>query len=130
MNEWQKAEIQVDHEDWGNQVLVCPACGGPHPHQGNVRLYDRSEDGEETVVTTVGNGHSTVDRVASSQTRNPSERRHGLAVAFVCENCTAVLELTLAQHKGVTLPEWRFRVDPAKVWDPDYPRYPAFERPD
>jgi hypothetical protein len=38
---------------------------------------------------------------------NPSWRRDGIAIEFCCEGCGSIGELTIAQHKGVTLVGWR-----------------------
>jgi hypothetical protein len=95
-----------------------------------VRSYDRGEDDAVTLVTTVSKGESIIERAASNSTRNPSLRRHGLAIAFACEICAGRSELTIAQHKGATLIEWRFLPDDEYPGDtlPDdvfYPEFPA-----
>ena len=48
-----------------------------------------------------------IQRVPAAGSGNPSDRRHGLAVAFTCEACPFQGELTVAQHKGATLVGWR-----------------------
>jgi hypothetical protein len=88
-----------------NNVLTCPHCGFDYLHQGAVRTYNRAEDADETIVTTVDAEGSATARVA--YTHNPSDRRHGLAIAFGCEGCGQLFELTVAQSKGRTLVKWR-----------------------
>jgi hypothetical protein len=100
---WQRAKITLDQ-----RVLTCPHCGFDYLHQGAVRCYDRDEDARLTTVTTVADGKTSLQLLPSDTTRNPSDRRHGLAIAFDCEGCASYLELTLAQHKGISLLEWRF----------------------
>jgi hypothetical protein len=119
---WVSAEINMTHPQWGHQVLTCPQCGGAYLHHGAVRTYDRGEDAVVTTVATLVEGRSTARRAASVIARNPSSRRHGLVIAFACEECGCRPELTLAQHKGVSLLEWRFlRVPrrPGEEMDPD-----------
>jgi hypothetical protein len=72
-----------------------------------VTAFDRNEDAEMTVVTTIVNGFAETRLLPSGQVGNPSGRRHGLAIAFACEGCGDDLELTVAQHKGKTLFAWR-----------------------
>jgi hypothetical protein len=55
----------------------------------------------------------------SHHCRNPSERRQGLAIAFSCEDCDAKLELTIAQHKGNTIVEWRLQPE-KHGWGADF----------
>jgi hypothetical protein len=84
--------------------LQCPHCGGGYLHHGAVTIFSRPEEDAESCAIEV-EGRSAVLRENASG--NPSLRRDGLAVRFWCELCPIILELTLAQHKGVTLVEWR-----------------------
>ena len=93
--------------DWNNEALACPRCGGEYLHHLGVNVYDRVEDAEQTIETRVENGAASVSIVPSSNSRNPSLRRDGIAIQFACEFCNGTLELTLAQHKGATLVVWR-----------------------
>ena len=85
--------------------LLCPRCGSNYLHSGEVRVYSRGEDDDETAVTTVRDGLSAT-HMRPSGPANPSGRRQGIVVAFECEQCTGdpdgALELTIAQHKGNT----------------------------
>ena len=78
-------------------------------HQGRVTVFDRSDDAELTAVTTVADGLTATHLRPSNQVSNPSGRRHGLAIAFFCEHCGGDIELTIAQHKGLTAFAWRFK---------------------
>jgi hypothetical protein len=69
------------------QELRCPRCGGTDLHQGRVTIFDRNEDAEMTVVTTVAGGFAETRLLPSGQAGNPSSRRHGLAIVFICEGC-------------------------------------------
>lgn len=88
--------------------LRCPRCNCLSLHHGRVTVFDRGEDDELTTVTTVAAGMSASHLRPSTGAGNPSGRRDGIAIAFDCEECGAGIELTLAQHKGVTALAWRF----------------------
>ena len=98
--------------DGGFQHLTCPGCGGGYLHHEDVTVYDRVYDGREnaadTKQTRVAAGKATTMVLPSKVCRNPSNRRDGIVVAFWCEDCSALSELTIAQHKGYTLTSWRF----------------------
>ena len=102
-------EIRIT--DWGTSVLRCPRCNGNNLHQRTVTVFDRGEDQEQVVRTTVEGNTTTVDVVGNEG--NPSSRRHGLSILFDCERCgnsneTYYIELTVAQHKGSTETAWRY----------------------
>ena len=98
----------------GGANLLCPRCGNSYLHHRGVVAYDRSEDAETVLKTSVEVGKTTVQLVAQADSGNPSSRRDGLVIQFWCENCgggddgSSVIELTLAQHKGETEVTWRF----------------------
>jgi hypothetical protein len=100
-----------------NRGLLCPRCGGNYLHQKQVTVFDREEDAETTSVTTVAGGLAATHLLPSEQIANPSGRRHGLAIAFECEGCGDGIELTIAQHKGVTNLGWRVPHEAAQVSD-------------
>ena len=87
--------------------LKCPRCGGLCLRHGRVTVFDREEDAELTMVTTIGGGLAATCLLPSGHAANPSSRRHGLTIAFACEQCGDGLELTIGQHKGVTQFGWR-----------------------
>ena len=83
-----------------------------------VTVYSRSEDADMVCRTVVGGGVNvdvSVERVPNDRA-NPSSRRQGLVISFMCENCSdearSDLELCLAQHKGCTFAFWRFEGGP------------------
>ena len=88
--------------------LKCPRCCHEFLHHGQVTVFDRGEDDELTAVTTVDAGLSATHLRPSTDVSNPSGRRDGIAIAFNCEGCGDGIELTIAQHKGVTALAWRF----------------------
>ena len=98
----------------GGANLLCPRCGNSYLHHRGVVAYDRSEDAETVLKTSVGVGKTSVQLVAQAESGNPSVRRDGLVIQFWCENCgggddgSSVIELTLAQHQGETEVAWRF----------------------
>jgi hypothetical protein len=92
--------------------LVCPRCLSAYLHSGEVRVYSRGEDDDETAVTTVRAGLSAT-HIRPSSAANPSIRRQGIVVVFECEGCTDPhhddpIELTISQHKGNTFLAWRY----------------------
>jgi hypothetical protein len=89
-----------------NGVLCCPLCGGESLHHGEVITYARREDAKETTVTWTSLQGIAVETVKSTNADNPSPRRHGLSIMFMCETCERPSWLRLGQHKGSTLVEW------------------------
>ena len=94
--------------------LPCPRCGNDYLHHRGVTAFDRSEDAETVLRTSVEVGKTTVQLVAQAGSGNPSMRRDGVVIQFWCEQCgggddgKSVIELTLAQHKGATEIAWRY----------------------
>jgi hypothetical protein len=113
---------------WSNDVtfmyddgttLACPHCHEGNLHHRHVTVYDRDEDDDNTYVVSIDRQRTpepnsdwypeiTVQHLPSNYTENPSSRRNGLSIAFECEHCYAVLELTITQHKGASLMSWRY----------------------
>lgn len=108
---------KVDTDDYGR--LMCK-CGNDYLHQQDITLFVRGEDGETTTVI-AQNGHTAqVSSFPSDDTCNPSPRRHGLILEFMCESCswdydpnkadepvfTRPQRLAIYQHKGGTFLEW------------------------
>lgn len=102
--------IQV--ADHGSSIQLCPRCGSESIHHQAATLYDRREDGEMVVRSTVRDGSAKIDVVQSDSSGNPSSRRDGISISFWCEGCKGidedVLELTVSQHKGATELGWRY----------------------
>lgn len=88
-------------------VLLCPRCGESTLHHGSMTVYSRPEDGARTTEVTISGKRIRGATTPSAGSRNPSSRRDGLAIRFECECCGGGMELTIAQHKGATLLEWR-----------------------
>ena len=81
--------------------LLCPGCGCSNLHHDQVDVYARdSEDSPTGYHATVTAGAGL--RLLNNMTDNPSSRRDGLRVLFWCEQCPALSELTIVQHKGTT----------------------------
>lgn len=89
--------------------LACPRCGHNYVRVEMVTLYRRGDDAEITeIVRADMYGKSLhVDAVASDMSGNPSARREGLSLQIRCEECKHPVTLNIAQHKGVTLLNWR-----------------------
>jgi hypothetical protein len=90
-------------EEYGS-VLECPSCRGNYLRHGRVEIFERVEDSDSGIHVSVSDGAVTVD---TDLLGNPSSRRHGLCIHFICEQCSATLELTVAQHKGNTWVDFR-----------------------
>jgi hypothetical protein len=106
-------------------ILLCPCCGEECAlHHYSVSIFDRREDAEYVTKTQVVSLHDhdgipkldydpetgnslVISRIKSEGSGNPSARRHGLIIHFYCEHCGDGIDLTLSQHKGSTLLEWR-----------------------
>lgn len=100
-----------------SDTLQCPKCDSYNMHHINVEVFDRNEDDltGEHISLTVKQSHGwgclnvippehTVD---DSMKHNPSSRRTGVSIAFVCEQCHAVIKLGVAQHQGQSRLSWR-----------------------
>jgi hypothetical protein len=96
-------EIKIDAS---NNTLLCPRCGDLYLHHGNVNVYTRQEDSEQTLHTELTGFQTKTALVASDTVLNPSRRRGGMRITFWCEGCGEESDLTIAQHKGVTFIDW------------------------
>lgn len=117
VRKWQK-KVREMSKDLGGPVslggiyqgesnLTCPHCGNNYLHHGEVTVFFRNEDEPLVVVTRIEGGSASVDVVPTPASGNPSSRRDGLTVNFWCEGCGRSSELTIAQHKGISLLAWR-----------------------
>jgi hypothetical protein len=95
--------------DPDNKTLVCANCGGGYLHHSYIVVFHRDgrEDARRTLETHV-DGRTTKRKIMpSAVSDNPSMRRDGIFIGFHCEQCGTHAELTIAQHKGQSLVEWR-----------------------
>jgi hypothetical protein len=94
-----------------DQVLFCPNCREtetePYLHHTYVIVYNRPEDARTVVRTTITDDEVMQKFVRSTNCRNPSIRRNGIAIGFYCEHCRVNVELTITQEKGQTFLAWR-----------------------
>lgn len=89
-------------------VLQCPKCSSSNLHQNHVHAFWRSEeDSDDGIAASSCGEHS---HVSGSMENNPSPRRNGITISFVCEGCgfdeSPLLNLHIIQHKGCTYFEW------------------------
>jgi len=96
--------IKFDHSWVGESVLVCPLCSGQYLHHDTIEIFERDEDDEKGMHTIVSREHADVRH--DSLVGNPSARRHGLIIKFICEGCSGTPILAISQHKGQTFMEW------------------------
>lgn len=82
-------------------LLCCAGCGGTYLHHDRIEVFNRSKEDALTGVRVRVAGL----RVATgpdAHKGNPSSRRDGVAIRFWCEQCPALTDLLVAQHKGQT----------------------------
>jgi len=82
-----------------HNFLMCDNCGSQEIHHDQVDVYMRSEDSQTGRHTRVLHTHTVVD---SDMQGNPSDRRQGLTLGFLCEHCKYRTFIHILQHKGTT----------------------------
>lgn len=96
-------------------VLICPGCGGDYLHHRRVDVFtrDREDSDRGTHISIAAGDASGIDAsdvrsfsADSNMEANPSPRRSGLTIHFICEQCDAAPQLNVYQHKGQTFVEW------------------------
>ncbi len=89
--------------------LLCPHCEGDYLHHFTVAVYDRPREDAPSYETRIATGQGCDGGFGGDVPArgNPSSRRHGVAIGFVCELCGESAELVIAQHKGKTYLAWR-----------------------
>lgn len=88
-------------------LLICPRCRCCNLHQHTVEVFARGEDepSKRVTVDQYSGDVTTVSNVPGSE--NPSFRRQGLQIHFVCEHGCPVQTLIISQHKGSTEMFWK-----------------------
>lgn len=89
-----------DYDEGYGAQLLCPVCGFHYLNHHKVEVFECDEDAKHGVHVTVANSKAAID---TSLVGNPSRRRHGLKIHFICEGCTTKSILSISQHKGLTL---------------------------
>ena len=94
----------------GGDPLACPKCGSEYLHQEDVQIWNRAEDGEKCFYAKIENVRALIDEQRGNS-GNPSPRRQGMCINFLCEGCgiETVHALLVFQHKGMTFIEWASR---------------------
>ena len=83
-------------------LLRCPHCDGDWLHQEKVEVFFRTEDAPTGVVVTAAHDYANAD-MQGSQDVNPSDRRDGINIYFMCETCERQdIKYSIIQHKGST----------------------------
>jgi len=100
-----------------SNTLECPKCNSPNMHHISVETFSRNEDSSDgehiTIVENKSHGWACLNVIPPEHSvndvlkDNPSGRRTGISVAFVCEQCHAVIKLGIAQDRGQTKLSWR-----------------------
>jgi hypothetical protein len=97
--------IEIGELHLKNQLeLCCPRCGHPMLHHDRVTIYQRQEEDGPATQIRVGAGGRI--NAGPSESGNPSSRRGGIAIRFWCE-MGCIFELTIEQHKGSSIIDWR-----------------------
>ena len=76
-------------------------------HQTSVEIFDRQEDQKTGLHVVARRGKQLL--VDEDMSNNPSSRRQGLKINFICECCEGEARLhtlNIVQHKGSTLMFW------------------------
>jgi len=97
-----------------NDVLLCGHCDNEYTHMYKIEIFDRKEDSKTGKHLTYtmgevmpgdcwamadGNGSLKTD---NDLLANPSPRREGIRLTYVCESCGKDTHITFAQHTGMT----------------------------
>lgn len=99
MADYKAPEIAAQN----GEATACPNCGSSYLHHGKITVHHRESEDGPTISTSVDG--AAIDDKASGD--NPSIRREGLVIDFTCEECSALPQLCIAQHKGSTHIFWR-----------------------
>src|ERR1700733_4828421 len=100
-------------EDKSCGMVLCPKCRGDNLHQWEVEVFNRPQEDAPSLAVRIG--RSGAPRLGDPDA-NPSSRRGGLLIYFLCENCHPDFELfdrsqafvmAIYQHKGNTFIEWK-----------------------
>ena len=89
-------------------VMKCPVCDHDFTHLRTVTVWARSEDcipNTVFVATQTGDIH-----IGNSNKGNPSSRRDGLSMVFLCE-LGHIFTIDIAQHKGETHADVRWNIE-------------------
>lgn len=114
MTQLLRSKIIATQDMGGVADLLCPRCEGDHLHHLDVSVFSRPEDADAVTVTKLMNATASIAVENNRESGNPSSRRGGITIQFMCESCGSdnlddLIELTIAQHKGSTEIGWRFR---------------------
>jgi|KBSMisStaDraftv2_1062788.scaffolds.fasta_scaffold707395_1 hypothetical protein len=95
-------------------TLLCPECGNSNLHHERVEVFWRAAEDAPSRGIACGTGDGFLVKpgdpvLALTIGDNPSPRRNGLLVYFVCEHCPLSKVLAIWQHKGSTYLEWKPR---------------------
>lgn len=88
-------------------TLTCPQCAFDHMRHTELQDFRRDEDADRVRMTVVDDKVVSTFEINNDISGNPSTRRHGLAIKFVCEDGHEQY-LTIAQHKGQTRMIWAY----------------------
>ena len=99
-------------------TLICPSCGGNNLHHHTVEIFNRTEDAAtgvhikaEVAEWNHDNDLKDTAMMDTNMEENPSKRRQGISIGFLCETCDGDdgvdMVLDIVQHKGSTYMFWR-----------------------
>ena len=101
------SELTTDVSNVEEQALKCPECDETWLHQTGVEVFRRDSEDDEKGLHVDVDGSVSIDR---SMEGNPSRRRHGIRIKFLCEQChgdsSARHVLHIEQHKGQEFVSW------------------------
>ena len=99
-----------------DKILECQHCGSDNLHQSGVVWFARLEDAPDANTTAFSilkqdlydqkadPADMIIDEQPATKLKltNPSDRRDGTHVLFMCELCEGITTLIIEQHKGST----------------------------
>jgi hypothetical protein len=86
--------------------LRCPLCEESNLHQGEVIIWNRKGEDDDLGLMVRVDGQKYNADDDQFMAGNPSSRRDGMTIEFVCEHCEAAPILAIFQHKGTTFLKW------------------------
>jgi hypothetical protein len=98
-------ERDIQFED---DIICCPCCGDEYLHQFKVEVGWRQEDADvrRHISTFSGVQMDVFPAQGVASPNGYGYRRSYVIITFDCENCSAISEMEIRQHKGNTHVSW------------------------
>lgn len=87
-------------------MVLCANCGADKLHAFRVQVFEReNEDAERGRMIDIMYTKPT-ETCDDAEHGNPSGRRNGIRIYFLCESCPHISVLAIYQHKGTEYMTW------------------------